>query len=171
MNLHLEPVAAYHIEAVQVLASQPEVQRTTQLPEPYPADGARVFIQESMLLRDQGLRQVFAIVVEGELAGLCGFHDICQGFAQLGYWLGKQWWGKGHASEAVRQLVQQGFVEFNLELVYSQCLLTNRASIRVLEKTGLHLTEVKKLPNSKWSDVPIAFFQLGREMYLAGQTK
>lgn len=56
---------------------------------------------------------------------------------ELGYRLQRSAWGKGYATEGSRALIRKGFLELGTERVTATALAENRASIRVLEKTGL----------------------------------
>jgi RimJ/RimL family protein N-acetyltransferase len=74
---------------------------------------------------------VRAIVADGDLAGsLAVFPDV--GKRAVGYWIGRRFWGRGIATDALR-LFLAGFGERPL---YAWVIATNAASIRVLEKCG-----------------------------------
>lgn len=56
---------------------------------------------------------------------------------ELGYRLRKVAWGKGYATEGSRSLIVKGFSELDTQRIVSTALVTNAASIRVMEKAGL----------------------------------
>jgi RimJ/RimL family protein N-acetyltransferase len=56
---------------------------------------------------------------------------------ELGYRLQKAAWGKGYATEGSRSLIVKGFCELDTQRIVSTALVTNTASIRVMEKVGL----------------------------------
>ena len=56
---------------------------------------------------------------------------------ELGYRLQKKVWGKGYATEGSKALIRKGFLELGTQQVVASALLTNKASIRVMEKVGL----------------------------------
>lgn len=58
---------------------------------------------------------------------------------EIGYCLRKAAWGKGYATEGVKALIFQGFLELKTLRVIAVALAANLASIRVLEKAGLQL--------------------------------
>lgn len=64
--------------------------------------------------------------------------------ADIGYWIGESYWGKGYGTEAVRLLVRYAFDELKLIRVYASVFESNRASMRVLEKSGFHLEVIIK---------------------------
>jgi [ribosomal protein S5]-alanine N-acetyltransferase len=81
----------------------------------------------------------FAIVIDGAAVGGIGlvFHeDIHRCTAEIGYWLGEAYWGRGVMSEAVRALTDWAFENFVLHRVFAGVLEWNPASMRVLEKAG-----------------------------------
>ena len=59
--------------------------------------------------------------------------------AEVGYWLGEEYWGRGIATHAVRALTTQAFAERpELRRLYALPLTSNPASARVLDKAGWH---------------------------------
>lgn len=58
--------------------------------------------------------------------------------ASLGYWIGEEYWGKGIATASVRLIISYGFSELGLEEIYAYVFHENKASIRVLEKSGMN---------------------------------
>jgi RimJ/RimL family protein N-acetyltransferase len=74
---------------------------------------------------------LLAIVADGELAGsLAVFPDV--GKRAVGYWIGREFWGQGIATEALRLFLE----DFPERPLYAWLIGTNIASIRVLEKCG-----------------------------------
>jgi RimJ/RimL family protein N-acetyltransferase len=84
----------------------------------------------------------FAIVVDGAAVGGVGMilkEDIYSRSAEIGYWLGEEFWGRGIVTEAVRAIVDYAFENFDLCRLYAGVLEWNPASMRVLEKAGFQL--------------------------------
>jgi [ribosomal protein S5]-alanine N-acetyltransferase len=80
-----------------------------------------------------------AIVVEGAAAGGIGLvlkDDVFHRSAEIGYWLGEEFWGRGIVTEAVRAVTDYAFATFDLCRVYAGVFEWNPASMRVLEKAG-----------------------------------
>jgi [ribosomal protein S5]-alanine N-acetyltransferase len=105
-------------------------------PHPYTMENAREWIR---LTGEESPRTNFAIVVDGEAAGGIGLilkGDIYRCSAEIGYWLGETFWGRGVVTEAVRALTRWAFDNFNLSRIYAGVLEWNPASMRVLEKAG-----------------------------------
>jgi ribosomal-protein-alanine N-acetyltransferase len=72
------------------------------------------------------------------LMGMCGLFRVSweHMHAELIYWLGKEFWGKGYMTEAARRTVQFGFEELGLERISVGCFARNKASARIIEKLG-----------------------------------
>lgn len=65
-----------------------------------------------------------------------GNHWWGEGSAELGYWIGEEYQGKGYATEASRVLIKRAFDDLNIERIYASYKCENMASKRVLEKLG-----------------------------------
>lgn len=57
--------------------------------------------------------------------------------AELGYWLGRDYWGQGYCTEAATEVVKFAFVQLDYHRVYAQHLSHNPASGRVMRKIGM----------------------------------
>ena len=118
--------------------------------------------------------ETYAVVLKetGELVGCVGFnaanaasmrldaHEL-----ELGYWIGKSYWGRGYAIEAARAIVARGFGELQLTGIHAAYYDGNERSRRVLEKLGFSFirTEVDvecKLLGEKRT---VHFMHLSRE--------
>jgi RimJ/RimL family protein N-acetyltransferase len=107
-------------------------------PHPYTLADADKWIAH---LQKQGADAThFAIAVEGNAIGCAGFQlqkDMERHTAEIGYWLGQDYWGRGIATEAVRALTEYGFSHHDrLTRIYGRVFEWNVASMRVLEKCG-----------------------------------
>lgn len=60
-------------------------------------------------------------------------------YAEVGYCLGRNWWGLGFATEAVKQVIWYLFEEASFQRVIAICNKENIASQKVLEKCGLRI--------------------------------
>ena len=80
-----------------------------------------------------------AIEVEGEAAGGIGFvrgSDVERFSAEIGYWLGEQFWGRGIVTEALTMVTEHAFRSFNVLRLFALPFADNIGSARVLEKAG-----------------------------------
>jgi RimJ/RimL family protein N-acetyltransferase len=82
-------------------------------------------------------RYVFAIILRetDEMIGEISLHLNGQN-AELGYWIGEPFWNKGLISEAVKEVIDFGFKDLDLQLIHATCHVENPASGRVLMKNG-----------------------------------
>lgn len=90
--------------------------------------------------------EIYAVVLKesGEPVGSCGIMfpdglhsaDMQPGHAEIGYWIGKPYWGQGLIPEAVRALLARSFNELKLEAVWCGYYDGNVKSRRVIEKCG-----------------------------------
>ena len=81
----------------------------------------------------------FAIDVAGQAVGGISLHlgnDIERISAELGYWLGEEFWGRGIMTEVVTAVTDFCFDNFPLRRISAEVFANNPASARVLEKAG-----------------------------------
>ncbi len=124
--------------SLALYADNPAVRRWLRdfFPSPYRIGDARRFISRTS---QQKPRSTFAIDVDGVAVGSIGLvagNDINRLTAEVGYWLGEQFWGKGIATRAVRSISKYAFGELKLIRLFAVPFADNHASIRVLEKAG-----------------------------------
>jgi RimJ/RimL family protein N-acetyltransferase len=103
---------------------------TSDIPYPFSA------LQAMGWLRPVRGEVRFAIERERQLIGGVGFYRRPSGVAELGFWLGRPWWGQGYATEAARAVVRHGFGNRGLPGFSSARFVDNAASARVLAKLG-----------------------------------
>lgn len=80
-----------------------------------------------------------AIEVEGEIAGGIGLErgaDVYRLSAEVGYWLGRRFWGRGIATAALIRFTSYAFERFDFVRLHAAVFDYNPASARVLEKAG-----------------------------------
>jgi len=110
-------------------------QLMNRFPHPYSLKDAQDFIQ----FAEENTKRIYAVEYNNELAGGVGIHpqsDIFCKNAELGYWIGKQYWNKGIASEVVKQIIPIAFDKFEITRLFARPFHTNIASQRVLKKNG-----------------------------------
>ncbi|PWT95672.1 MAG: GNAT family N-acetyltransferase [Bacteroidetes bacterium] len=116
-----------------------------RLPHPYTIKNAEDFIAFCLHQKPQ---QVFAIEHEKKFVGCVGLElkdDVYKCTAEIGYWIGEPYWGKGIATEAVRQIVDYIFETFGeIVRIYAEVFEYNQTSMKVLEKNGFHLESIRK---------------------------
>ncbi len=113
-------------------------------PHPYTREHAQSWIASS----EAAIPMInFAIEFEGEAIGGIGLifnTDVYVLSAEIGYWIGEPFWGKGIASEAIRQMTEYSFYYFDIVRIYAEVFESNKASMRALEKNGYYLEGVRR---------------------------
>jgi RimJ/RimL family protein N-acetyltransferase len=114
---------------------------TISIPHPYPKEGAISFIKQARKHLQSGLAYHLAILSRdnSELMGVMSLIGVNMRHrnAELGYWVGKDFWNKGIATEAALKMLEFGFQDLSLERISARCFQDNIPSIRVIEKIGM----------------------------------
>ncbi|MBN1637722.1 MAG: GNAT family N-acetyltransferase [Ignavibacteriales bacterium] len=108
---------------------------------PYPYNLGHA-IQWLNIVKEDKIPTHFAIADENGLIGGIGIilqDDVHRLNAEIGYWLGEPFWGKGIMSEAIKIFSDCVFEEFKLIRLFARVFESNKSSIRVLEKAGYKL--------------------------------
>ncbi len=115
-----------------------------RFPHPYTADDAEEWVEyASTVLR----REVFAIDVGGEAVGSVGLipgEDIFRRSAEVGYWLGRSFWGHGLAPLALQAISRYAEDDLGFIRLFAGVFAGNQRSGRVLAKSGYHLESVRR---------------------------
>lgn len=83
--------------------------------------------------------------------------------AELGYWIARSYWGNGYATEAVIRMIRFGREELGLTEICACVFTGNRASERVLQKTGFYETVTREEDHPARGGLrSITYFELGR---------
>ena len=113
---------------------------TDAFPYPYTKTHGEQFIQR---VNSTKPANVLAITINDRMVGAIGIHpksDVDRLNAELGYWVGEPYWGKGIATQAIEMMLLYGFEHFpEIERIFARPYGDNPASIRVLEKAGFIL--------------------------------
>ncbi|HWR19233.1 MAG TPA: GNAT family protein [Clostridia bacterium] len=108
------------------------------IPYPYTLKDAETFIL-SRLSADKTAMFAWAITEEDRVVGSIGIFrnsNIHRLTAEMGYYLGEDYWGRGIATKAVREAVGYVFEHTDILRIYAEPFANNIASCRVLEKAG-----------------------------------
>ena len=111
------------------------------LPYPYTEKDAEDYIT-AMLCADKSAVFAYAICLEDRAVGSIGAFrqsNIHFRTAELGYYLAREYWGRGIVTEAVRQLCERVFAQTDILRIYAEPFSDNVGSRRVLEKAGFQL--------------------------------
>jgi [ribosomal protein S5]-alanine N-acetyltransferase len=155
-HLTLRPYNLTDIPTLVRLAGAREVAATTlRIPHPYTEQDAQQFL--ATCREDSASSSItrFAICLRDnpDLCGGVGLRlDDAHRHAELGYWLGVPFWGKGYATEAAQAMLDYGFDTLNLNRIYASLFPENLASRRVLRKIGMRHEGLMRGHILKWGE-------------------
>jgi RimJ/RimL family protein N-acetyltransferase len=156
-RLTLRPFRKSDAPHVQRMAGDRDVARTTlNIPHPYEPGMAEAWIATHAESWVRGTALVCAIVrrEDNRLVGATGltlFLDHRR--AELGYWIGREHWGNGYATEAAAELLRYGFAGLSLNRVMARHFAGNDASGRVMQKLGMQQEGVMRQHILKWGQL------------------
>ena len=135
MMITLRPQAVEDAEKLYEILTHAEF---PPFPKPLTLDDERMVIRQNTLKRKRGLEYTYVIVEDGKVVGGCGIKiDQYHRFiGELGYFVAREEWGRGVATEAVRQLEKAGFEKLGLKRIEIRTPLNNSRSEKVATKTG-----------------------------------
>lgn len=109
-------------------------------PHPYTIADATAFLAVAVAMRP---RTWFAITVDGQAVGGIGYTlhgDVERISAEIGYWLGTAFWGRGIMTAALRAVTGHAFRQHTeLRRIYAVPYVTSTTSAHILEKAGYRL--------------------------------
>lgn len=154
---------------VERLAGAYEVAfNTLMIPHPYPEGAAKEWIAKQDDDFQQDRIHHFALEAEGQLVGAMALILKGDGIGEIGYWVGVPYWGRGYASDAVREIVRYGFEQCGLDRIFACHFTRNPASGRVLKKAGMQYEGTLRRHLVKWDErIDLAFYGLLREEWAA----
>lgn len=160
-RLTLRPPAVRDVERLVELLDDYDIARmTSRIPHPYRRQDALSWL--SSLSADK--ERAYAAFLGAELIGVGGYvlrKDLAT--AEIGYWIGKPYWGRGLASEIASALVAHGFEDLHLDQITANHAFDNPASQRVIEKCGFERTGTRSMRAvSRGAEVEIWTYALTR---------
>jgi ribosomal-protein-alanine N-acetyltransferase len=130
----LRPPALADAARLSLLAGDYDVASMTgTIPHPYSEQMAAEWIGGA-LEGEEGV--VFMIELSGKVIGCTGYRAFGGDHAELGYWIGKPYWGQGYATEAVQALIAHAFDADGFDYLLAGHFTDNPASERVIRKLG-----------------------------------
>ncbi len=139
-RLVLRPWKTADADELFRLASDPNVGPIAGWPAHESADESRMIIETVL-----GAPETYAVVLceaaalvgsVGLLFGDAGTVPLAPGEAEVGYWAGVPFWGRGLIPEAVREIERHAFCDLGLARLWCACAVENAKSVRVQEKCG-----------------------------------
>ena len=140
-------------ELQRLIGSRDIASTTINIPHPYEDGMAEQWIQTNKEDFKKGEKVEFAIVHRAQhffIGGIGLNVDKQSEAAELGYWIGKPYWGQGYCTEAAEAVLRYGFEVLGFNRIQSRHFTRNPASGRVMQKIGMkhegHLRQAVK----KW---------------------
>ena len=158
------------------LLKDKEVASTT-LMLPYPCDVARAkeIIQRYIEERKIRISMRWALIdcTSNEfMGGIRLVPNHLFNSAEIGFWLGKKFWGKGFTFEASEKIIEFGFLKLNLNRIEAHSMVENIASIKLLKKLGFKQEGVHPELVMKWDEYKdVKTFGLLKKEYIQKREK
>ena len=141
-RLLLRPLTLRDVPAIVALADAGEgALAPAAMPYPFTRETALGWIEDAADERVRGVGLTYGIerrldtVLLGAVSLMIADREAGRG--EIGFWIGKDFWNRGYATEAVRRLLDHAFGIVGLEEVVAVRLPDNEASLRVQKKLGL----------------------------------
>ena len=143
----LRPVALTDASRIAELIGDWEVVRwLSGPPYPYATEDAEEFLGTVTASDPSGPEHTAAIEIDGQLAGVVGIDRRSRGY-NIGYWLGRPYWGRGVMSRAAAALTRDFFANSTENHLMSGYFSGNMASWAIQQKLGFEFVEDGLLMN------------------------
>jgi 8-oxo-dGTP diphosphatase len=169
-RLTLRPLRPEDAAELHRLVNDWEVAKNlARVPFPYPRELADEWIASTHAQMAEGRAFHLAIVGEEEgremLVGCAGLTlDRKARTAELGYWVGRRFWGHGVAPEAAGRLARWGLANLDIDRLHASALLDNTRSAAVLRRIGFRdAGEGEQDFLARGRKMPVRLFRAGRE--------
>ena len=136
MNVTLRLIKKEDLPLIQHYLSIEGVSGMTNIPEPYPANGAKEWFEIVSEEHQAENHYPFAIIADGKFAGSISVRRERNGTGAIDYWVAPPFWKKGIGTQAAEQAVNFGRNELGFKTFETCCLNENTGSARLLEKIG-----------------------------------
>jgi [ribosomal protein S5]-alanine N-acetyltransferase len=160
-RLNLQPFKKEDAIRIRDLANNIELASILGLPHPYKLKYAEDWIAIQPEQIKDGVEYPLTIESKefNEIIGTITIRiDKSNNKGELGYWIGKDYWGYGFATEAVNKIIEFGFNQLKLNKIWASAISRNIASKVVLEKAGLQkegTLRQNKLLQNVYEDVDV----------------
>lgn len=155
-RLLLRPFELSDSDRVRKLAGERVIaDKMLVIPHPYKKGMAKEWISAHQKKFESGEVVHFAIALNSsrELIGAIGLNiEKRYNRAELGYWIGKEYWNNGYATEAARAVLDFGFRQLKLNKIASSHFARNPASGKVMRKIGMKKEGFRKEHVVKWGE-------------------
>lgn len=148
MEVKIRPIEESDASELARLANNVKIRdgMRTGFPHPYSFDDAVTFI--GVCHKAKHLPR--AIEVNGKYAGQIGIFPKEEGDAEIGYWLGEEYWGQGVITKAISLILKLAEEIVRPSSIYAKVIKDNIGSWKALEKNGFQfISEIDEMCNAK----------------------
>jgi ribosomal-protein-alanine N-acetyltransferase len=151
-RLRMSPWQAEDWREFHEIATDPQVMRYIHDGTPWQETRSREFVERQMALfaARQFCLWKLAPRQDGPLIGFCGLQPLPEtSEIEIGWWLARDQWGRGLATEAAREALRDGFERVGLERIVAIAQPANGASVHIMQKLGMQferMTEARGIP-------------------------
>ena len=141
-RVYLKTLGIDDADDFAALVNDPDIlmRLSNDKPIPYQRENALGSIERATMHLMDGTGYAFTIRLEenGKMIGRIDYRELSKidRHANIGYWLGKEYWGRGYAKEAIRLMLWFGFKKVKLHRVHAYVYDTNEPSLKVLGSLG-----------------------------------
>lgn len=174
-RLLLRPFMLSDAAEVQRLAGDFTVADTTAaIPHPYPDGAAEAWIStlENEFIKNRTLSLAITIKETRGLAGCVSIMDMdkTSNSGEIGYWIGKDFWGHGYCTEAALAIMKYGFENMGLNRIGAKHFARNPVSGKVMQKLGMKQEGHLRQAFVKWGrHEDYVLYAILREDWVAGR--
>ena len=133
---------------IQVAANDPEIAKYTPVPYPFSLEDEVRLIDRSRNQINRGRDFFLGIEFTNVIVGMMGLlqvnHSEQKAKAEVGYWIGKDYRGRGLARESLGLILNFGFYSEGLERIWGRVTDGNIPSMKLLESCGF--TQIARFP-------------------------
>lgn len=154
-RLILRPHSLWDADELQKLIDDKDIASTTlNIPHPYTLEDAIDWLGQREEKFETTSSPQFAIThKDGYIIGGIGLNvNKEHENAELGYWIGKKFWGEGYCTEAARAVLIYGFEVMRLNRIHAKHFTRNPTSGRVMQKIGMKHEGCLRQEVKKWDN-------------------
>lgn len=178
----MRPIRDTDAEVISKLGNDMDIARmTSTIPHPYPVISAEFFVMTNRENHRRGLCYNYAITRRDsdELMGIVGVFRRGEDAAlELGYWLGKPYWGLGYTTEACAAILSEAKESLGVMRIIAGVFVDNPVSLKVLTKLGFKSLEtygnwfsMARMEKAKGVNLSLNFSVEAEKLLLQGNEK
>jgi RimJ/RimL family protein N-acetyltransferase len=142
-RINLRKVTLSDAESIHLNAKDKDICMAVPLPMPYTLKSAQNYVKICQKKWKDRNETQFGIEDRetGEIIGMIGLMNIDFDLkkAEVGYWIGKKYWGTGLSKEALDLILKYAFSSLKLNRIYAKVFSKNIPSVKLLEKCSFQL--------------------------------